>query len=143
MSRSREYEAQALQAIGAAAKADERTTREYAKVVWKRLEHGAAEYGDDGWWKRGIESCVEEIGDEGSDLAGWVLGALQVLRDEILAGRISRDDGHLAQHLLLQAAAFGLQAWMSAEMARDAIRQATGRTAGPDRFTRPFSDPDS
>lgn len=140
MSRSREYEAQALAAIGAQAKADERTTREYAKVVWERLEHGAAEYGDDGWWKRGIESCIEEIGDEGSDLAGWVLGALQVLRDEILAGRIDRDEGQLAQHLLMQAAAFGLQAWMSAEMARDLIREQKGRSPGPDRFTRAISD---
>lgn len=141
MSRSREYEAQALAAIGAQAKADTRTTNEYAKVVWERLEHGAREYGDDGWWRRGIDSCIKEIGDEGSDLAGWVLGALQVLRDEVLAGRIPRDEGHLAQHLLLQAAAFGLQAWMSAEMARDAIREATGRTDSPDRFTRAISDP--
>ena len=141
MSRSKEFEAQALGAIGRAASADDRTTREYAKAVWERLEHGAREYGDEAWWQRGVENCIKEIGDEGTDLAGWVLGALQVLRDDVLAGRISRDDGHLAQHLLLQAAAFALQAWVSAEMARDAVREASGK-AGPDRFTRAFSDPD-
>lgn len=147
MSRSKTYEAQALSAIGNAAKADGRTTELYANEVRKRLDQGAEEYGgekDDGWWRRGLERCIAEASEEGVDLSGWVLGCLQVLRDEVLSGRIERDQAHTAQYLLLESAAAGLKAWVSAQMAADVIRDARGdrkSVPAPDRFTRPFSDP--
>lgn len=147
MSRSRQYEQQALAAIANAAKVDSRSGDLYAAEVRKRLEAGAEEHGgekDDGWWRRGLERCIAEASEEGVDLTGWVLGCLQVLRDEVLSGRIERDQAHTAQYLLLEASAAALRAWMSAEMARDVIREARGDRGDlplPDRFTRPFSDP--
>ena len=143
--RNKKYEAEALEAIGAEAKADSATTQAYAHQVEKRLEHGAEQYGDDAWFRKGVDRCAAEVADEGTDLAGWVLGTLQVLNKDEQNGKIGRDEAHTCRFMLMRAAAFGLQAWVAAEMARDVYRDATGEeNLHQPRGTRPrpFSDPD-
>jgi len=144
--RNKEYEQQALDAIGRQARADEGTTRAYAHEVEKRLEHGATQYGDDAWFHKGVDRCAAEVADEGTDLSGWVLGTLQVLNRDEQNGKIGRDEAHNCRFMLMQAAAFGLQAWVAAQMARDVYRDATGtEDLHAARHTRPrgfSSDPD-
>lgn len=147
--RDRDYEEQALEAIGNAAKADVPTARAYAKKVRERLEHGAREYGDDQWWEcaaeEGFDKLLTEVGDEATDQTGWILGCLQVLNTQERAGQLQRDGSYNTRYLLMQAASLALQSWVYVQMARDAYLEASGNeNLRAPRHARPhgFSDPD-
>lgn len=147
--RDRDYEEQALEAIGNAAKADGPTTRAYSNQVRKRLEHGAREYGDEQWWEcaatEGFDKLLTEVGDEATDQTGWILGCLQVLNTQEREDQLDRDQLYNTRYLLMQAAAFAMQSWVCVQMARDAYLEASGsENLRAPRHARPhgFSDPD-
>jgi hypothetical protein len=129
--RNRNYEDSALEAIGIQAKADSQTTRVFSHEVRKRLEHGAAEYGDAHWWEVGLGECFQELADEGTDLAGWALGVLQVLNSEEQDGTLTHDDAHTCRFLTMQAAAFGLLAWQAAQIAAQTYKESVSPTGPP------------
>lgn len=129
--RNKDYEDSALEAIGIQAKADSQTTRAFSHEVRKRLEHGAAEYGDDHWWEVGLGECFQELADEGTDLAGWSLGVLQVLNSEERDGTLTHDDAHTCRFLTMQAAAFGLLAWQAAQIAAQTYHEARSGSPAP------------
>jgi hypothetical protein len=56
---------------------------EFAPRVALRLEAGEAEYGEDGFRARSLAELLDEIGQEGQDIAGWACLAVQVVHHQV------------------------------------------------------------
>lgn len=98
----------------------------FMALVSKRLQDGAAEYGDENFWRIGVEEVLSEAEEEGLDIGGWILGAIQVINDEAKAGKVDPDTAHSVKVMLMHGAAFGLQAWAAIASAKSIYRDAAG-----------------
>jgi hypothetical protein len=95
---------------------------EFVDRVFARLEKGAREYGADNYLHVPLEQLVDEIAEEGDDIAGWaVLVGVRLIGNQ----KVNSDVGQQAQTLLLEAAAHGLRAWHACAQARELLTEAT------------------
>jgi len=95
-------------------------SEEFSERVFRRLEKGAREYGNDNYLRSAIDELMKEGAEEGDDIAGWALViAMRIYREaEALNGQ-----AELIQERLLNAAAHGLRAWWEYKQARERLAE--------------------
>ena len=130
--RSHDYERQFLEYVAHAAKQSGEAAQRFSDDVMVRLEKGGAEYGDDNFWERGLDWVLANAAEEGEDIAGWIVGAAQVLND---LEEIPGDAAHEIHCLLMEAAADGMRAWTRIHIARS----IAGEHIASDEPTHPIS----
>lgn len=85
----------------------------FAERVANRLAKGAVEYGgDDAFWDTGFAKVTAEAREEAEDIAGWCLGAVQVLYEDERQGLIPTDTAHLIRVHLMSAVSHALTSWL-------------------------------
>ena len=86
----------------------------FTDEVFRRLMHGAREYGEDSFMDKPVSELIAEKAEEGADAAAWGVLISQRLRSEELA---DDDVGAEIQLLLVSAAGDALNLWRKMERA--------------------------
>jgi hypothetical protein len=105
-------------------------TTSFSEHALRRLDAGAADYGDR-WVTTSIEKLISELAEEAADLGGWGVLALQALARSDLGGQ-ERDE--IATNVLA-AIAFGARAHREMTSARRLVELSRSRQ-------RPYFTPD-
>lgn len=135
--RDRELENEFLDAAAREAGISGQAVDSYKKSVFARLEKGAVEYGENAFWTpaegdlSGAPKVIREALEESTDIAGWSLGAMQVVWTDEREGRIDPEYGHAIRLQLLQATAVGIKAFVHLENAAEMYREGISQKPPP------------
>lgn len=117
--RNHEFEEEFLNAAAREAGVSGQAVANFKARVWQRMKAGAEAYGgDDAFWEKGFSKVAAEANEESLDIAGWCLGAAQVLYDDQRDGKVDDEIAHMIRVNLLSAVAQGLQAYCFLDNAR-------------------------